>query len=310
MKHYRAFGLALSLICLLATPPIFAGNSDKDKDKDKDAKKESSKQSTPAPRTHAASPASSQSGGSHGSSGESHSSHGTPTKAEPSKSDHSTHQTSGRDSNHSSRDASGSSFDRSNNSHDRSVTRPEVRSVDHTHLHEILSVRPGRQEREHALVSSHEERARFERQRNPIHFKPAHRVILTGLRIVPSTYFYRRTVFYDAYSWSAPVYVYRMYPRYGLWDTVFLAFALDHIAEEQYALMLYNHQHDREIQRWMEDSDQLAADNDDLRAQLENMKLQMAKMEQAGVVVDPAYVPADAQDLALSPEVIDQLTSK
>lgn len=342
MRHYRAFGLALSLICLLAAPRTFAGSSDKDKDA---KKKESTKQSTPPPRTHAATPAPhpaaattpSQSGGSHGSSGQSHSSHGS-SSADAAKTEHSAHETSRSDSSHthssretsasdsnhvrgatsasdsshahSSHEASGNVFHRSNDSHDRSVTSHEMRSVDHVQLHEALSVRPGRQEREHALERSHEERAQFERQRNPIHFKPAHRVILAGLRIVPTTYLYRRTVFYDAYSWTAPPYVYHMYPRYGLWDAVFLAFVLDHIAEEQYALMLYHHQHDKEIQHWMEDSDRLAADNDDLRAQLENMKLEMARLEQSGVVVDPSYVPTDAADVALSPEVIDQLTSK
>jgi hypothetical protein len=335
MKHHRAFGLALSLMCLLAAPRTFAGSSDKDKDA---KKKEPTKQSTPAPKTHAAPPTSSQSGGSHGSSGQSHSSHGTSDSADASKTEHSAHETSRNDSKHthssgetsagdsshvhsatsasdsshahSAHESSGSASHHSNDSHDRTVTNHEARSVNHVQLHEAMSVHPGRQEREHALERSRVEQALFERHRTPIRFLPAHRVVLTGLHIVPATYHYRRTVFYDAYSWRAPVYVYRMYPRYGLWDAVFLAFALDHLAEEQYALMLYHHQHDAEIQQWLEDSDRLAADNDDLRAKLENMKLEMARLEESGVVIDPSYVPIDARDVALSPEVIDQLTSK
>jgi hypothetical protein len=43
---------------------------------------------------------------------------------------------------------------------------------------------------------------------------------------------------------------------------------------------------------------------------MENMKLEMARLEQSGVAVDASYVPPDAEDVALSPEVIDQLTSK
>jgi hypothetical protein len=57
-----------------------------------------------------------------------------------------------------------------------------------------------------------------------------------------------------------------MYPRYGLWDAAFLAFALKHLAEEQYAMMLYNQ--------------------------------------------DASYVPPDAQDVALSPDALDESTSK
>jgi hypothetical protein len=74
--------------------------------------------------------------------------------------------------------------------------------------------------------------------------------------------------------------------------------------------MLYHHQRDAEIQQWMDDTDRLAADNDELRAKMENMKLEMARLEQSGVAVDASYVPPEAEDVALSPEVIDQLTSK
>lgn len=167
----------------------------------------------------------------------------------------------------------------------------------------------GPEERTHAFERSRVERIRFERHRETIRFAPAHRVVLTRVRIVPTTYHYRRTVFYDAYAWEPPVYVYRLYPRYGLWDAAFLAFALDHIAEEQYALMLYNHRQEAEVQQWIEDSDRLAADNDELRAKLEIMKLQMSKMEEQGVTVDPSYVPPDAEDVALAPEVITALTA-
>jgi hypothetical protein len=134
-------------------------------------------------------------------------------------------------------------------------------------------------------------------------------VFLTHVRIVPTTYYYRRTAFYDAYGWRPAVYVYGFAPRYGIWDAMFLAFALDHLAEDQYALMFYNHRRDAEFQQWMADSDRLAAENDDLRAEMENMKLQMAKMEQQQVAVDANYVPPDAQDVALSPEVITALTA-
>lgn len=143
----------------------------------------------------------------------------------------------------------------------------------------------------------------------PLHFHTRDTVFLTRVRIIPTTYYYRRTAFYDAYGWQPAVYVYGFAPRYGLWDAMFLAFALDHLAEDQYALMFYHHRHDVEFQQWMADSDRLAAENDDLRAEMENMKLQMARLEEQGVAVNASYVPPDAQDVALSPEVITALTT-
>jgi hypothetical protein len=139
---------------------------------------------------------------------------------------------------------------------------------------------------------------------------PAHRVLLRSVRIVPTTYHYRRTVFYDEYGWAPPVYVYSMYPRYGLWDATFLAFALDHIAEEQYALVFYHHLQEPEMQQWMEDTRRLSTDNEQLRANLDAMQTKVASLQESGVANDPSYVPPDVQDVALSPEVIEKLTAK
>lgn len=334
MKNYRAFGLALSLVCLLAAPRAFAGH-DKEKDHDKD--KHPAKESTPQPKSHSGSThSSSGSGESHGSSGQSHTSHGTSSSGGDVKTEHShetgdvraeqavhggsntdtshnhgTHSSSAGDSSHvrGTHDSSSSSsihaHSASGDSHDRGTYHP----VDHAHLHDAMHAHSGPEERSRAFERSHAERERFVRHVDRIRFVPAHRVVLTRIRIVPTTYHYRRTVFYDTYGWAPPVYVYRMYPRYGLWDAAFLAFALDHIAEEQYALMIYHHRNEAEIQQWMSDSDRLAAENDELREKLENMKLQMSKMEEQGVAVDPSYVPPDAEDVALAPEVITALTA-
>jgi hypothetical protein len=156
------------------------------------------------------------------------------------------------------------------------------------------------------LERSTAERSRFARANEPIRLARTDRVVLSHLRIVPSTYHYRREVFYGTYGWRSPDYVYRLHSHYGLWDTTFLAFALDHVADEQYALMLYNHQGEPAFQQWMQDTDRLAADDLDLRAQLHRVKQQMASLGQSGRSPDPSYVPADAQDLALAPEVIEE----
>jgi hypothetical protein len=194
--------------------------------------------------------------------------------------------------------------------HERSNAHHASVNVDHARLHERMQMHPGATERQHAFEHSRVERERFTRHASAIRFVPAHRVVLSHIRIVPTTYHYRRTVFYDTYDWQPPEYVYGFYPRYGLWDATFLAFALDHVAEEQYALMFYHHQNEQEVQQWMTDADRLAADNEELRAKLDQMKEQMATIQEAGTTSDPSYVPPDAQDVALSPEVITQLTEK
>jgi len=314
MKHARAFGLALAVICLLTVPRSFAG-SDSDKDKKSHTKEKTTTTKTHTKSTTTTTTTTSHSNGQGDPSGHSthqHSKETTSTSGSATGGDviHTHGSTTTEISTHSHNIHQGTSntSPHASNSHERHVDR-EVR-VDRARLHEALHVHPGHDERLRAFDRSHVERARFERHVTAIRFVPAHRVVLNRIRIVPTTYYYRRNVFYDTYSWGAPVYVYRLYPRYGLWDTVFLAFALDHIAEEQYALMLYHHQYDAEIQQWLDDSDRLAEENDDLRAKLESMKLEMARLQDSGVAVDASYVPEDAQDVALSPEVIDQLTTK
>jgi hypothetical protein len=52
----------------------------------------------------------------------------------------------------------------------------------------------------------------------------------------------------------------------------------------------------------------LADDNEDIRGKLDRMKEELARLKEAGITSDPSYVPPDATDVALSPELIAQLT--
>ena len=177
--------------------------------------------------------------------------------------------------------------------------------ADRAQLQQRLRTPVTRGGEERAVAHYREERARFVRQSPPMRFVPAHRAILTRVRIVPGTYHYRRTVFYDSYGYVPPPYVYTMYPRYGLWDATFLAFMVERAAEQEYALMYYNHRDEADMIQWRQDMDRIAMDNADLRAKLAVMDQQVAQLQ--GTPVDPAYVPQDAQDVALSPDVVDQL---
>jgi hypothetical protein len=79
---------------------------------------------------------------------------------------------------------------------------------------------------------------------------------------------------------------------------------VERAADPEYALMYYNHCNEADMIQWRHDMDQLAADNADLKAKLAAMDQQVAQLQ--GTPVDPAYVPQDAQDVALSPDVVDQ----
>jgi hypothetical protein len=329
MSRYRALCLAF-IICLIAAPVLFAH---KDKDKDKEPKKEPKKEAaakpspTPQAKSHASHeqpPASTDSQHSSHSSSEASSANTAATTShdhgdrhhvqETAQTQSSVHETPATSTNqlhgrhesatHNGHETATSSTYASHEGHSH------YQEIDHARLHERMAVRPGSVERQHSYERSRVEREQFRRHVDPIRFGPEHRVVLTHVRIVPTTYHYRRTVFYDTYAWQPPRYVYGFYPRYGLWDATFLAFALDHIAEQQYALMFYHHQNEAELRQWMDDADRLAADNEDLRLKLDAMKAQMAGMQDSGVTADPSYVPPDAEDVALSPEVITQLTSK
>ena len=96
-----------------------------------------------------------------------------------------------------------------------------------------------------------------------------------------------------------------MYPVYGIWDTVFLGFMLAHAMEREYALMYYNHQNEEGMQQWRAELDRMAVENAGLRNQLAVVDGQTASLQ--GTPLDPSYIPEDAQDIALAPEVVEQM---
>jgi len=126
------------------------------------------------------------------------------------------------------------------------------------------------------------------------------------MRIIPGTYYYRRNIFYETYGYVPYPFIYHMYPRYGLWDAIFLGFMIERAEEREYALMYYNHRNEEEMIQWRQEMDRMAMDNAELRAKLDVMDQQVARLQ--GTPVDSSYVPEQAQDIALSPDVIDQMT--
>lgn len=144
----------------------------------------------------------------------------------------------------------------------------------------------------------------------PFRFESRHRVVLVNLRIVPRTYYHRRAVFYEAYGFVPPVYIYGLRPSYGLWCGTFLAFMLDRIAlahQYDYSLMYYDHMNEPEFIQWRQEMNGLAAENAELREKLAALDARVSELE--GTQRNAAYVPEEAGDVALSPQAVDQLTA-
>ena len=172
-------------------------------------------------------------------------------------------------------------------------------------LHRKLAVQASRQDQLRAMQRYSDQRAMFRPLSGPVRFSPdAHRALFARMRIAPASYHYRREVFYQHYHYAPPPYVYRMYPVYGIWDAAFLGFMLEHAAEREYALMYYNHQNEEAMVQWRAELDQMAVENAELRGRLAVLDTQTAALR--GTPVDPNYVPEDAQDIALAPEVVEQ----
>ena len=170
-------------------------------------------------------------------------------------------------------------------------------------LHKKYNAPVSKAEKQKSYDRYRKENKRFTRHyREPVRVSAHDRRIFDRVRVAPETYYYRRGVFYDHYHYAPPPYVYNMYPRYGIYDTMFLAFMLDNIAQQQYALMYYNHMNEVPMMQWRQDMDNQAATDDSLRDKLAVMDQQVANLQ--GAPADNEYVPPDAADVALSADAI------
>jgi hypothetical protein len=123
-------------------------------------------------------------------------------------------------------------------------------------------------------------------------------------------YYARRTVFYDTYRWQPPVYIYRSYSSFGIWDGMMLWFMLDHINDRQYAEMYYHHRDDPGMQQFRTELDRLSAENAELKNKVKQLDESSKSLEQQGVKVDPAYVPPDAAGVVLAANFADKASPK
>jgi hypothetical protein len=123
----------------------------------------------------------------------------------------------------------------------------------------------------------------------------------TGRYSSYDSWYSSRSAWYGGMGWGPPVYAYRSYSSFGMWDALFLWFMLDSISNASHAAWFYNHQQDPGYVDWRREADRLSADNADLKQKLADLDQRTAALE--GQPRDPNYMPPDAKpDLALASE--------
>lgn len=136
----------------------------------------------------------------------------------------------------------------------------------------------------------------------------ASRVTVNNYRYERGDYVSRQQRFYSSNNWVQPVYVTNFHPYYGLWNTPSMFFMMDHMHDQQYAMMYYSHRNDADMRAWRRQAEGEGETNAELRRKLAAMDQRMLAMEKQGVQADPGYVPPAMQDVALSEEALQGMT--
>ena len=191
---------------------------------------------------------------------------------------------------------------------------PQAPSVKMTPMQQKMNQAYSKQESTKAFASYKTEQTKFKATEVAAQTPKAEQTrVVNNIRVKnysSGNYYARRNVFYDTYHYRTPAYAYYSSPSFGMWDGMFLWFMLDHINDRQYANMYYNQQNNEDMKAWRREADRLARDNAELRAKLNNLDAETGKLKAQGAVIDPSYVPPDAQDMALSAKVVEENASK
>ncbi|MGC8660471.1 MAG: TAXI family TRAP transporter solute-binding subunit, partial [Desulfomonilaceae bacterium] len=114
-----------------------------------------------------------------------------------------------------------------------------------------------------------------------------------------NNYYSNRDNYYRSQGYQPPPYAYNTAPSFGLFDSLFLFWMLDHITNRNVAATAYNHSDDPGYKKWRQEADNLAKDNTDLKAKLDELDKQVKSM--AGTPKDPGYLPKGVPpDVALA----------
>ncbi|MFH0959831.1 MAG: TAXI family TRAP transporter solute-binding subunit [Pseudomonadota bacterium] len=105
------------------------------------------------------------------------------------------------------------------------------------------------------------------------------------------THYGNRDGFYKSQGYQPPPHVYNTAPSFGIFDTLFLFWMLDHLGNKNVAATAYNHSDDPGYKKWRQEAENLAKDNSELKAKLNDLDNQVKSM--AGTPKDPGYLPKD-----------------
>lgn len=110
----------------------------------------------------------------------------------------------------------------------------------------------------------------------------------------------KRDSYYRGQGYQPPPYVFNTSPSFGIFDTLFLFWMLDHITNKNVAKAAYSYSDDPAFQKWRQEVENLSKDNSELRSKLAEMDRQIKQME--GTPKDPAYLPPGVPpEVALTP---------
>lgn len=118
----------------------------------------------------------------------------------------------------------------------------------------------------------------------------------------PGTHRNRMDEYYRNRGYAPPAAMFGSSPSYGIFNSIFLFWMLDHITNKNAAATAYNHANDPGFQKWRQEVETLAKDNEDLRGKLAEMDRQIKSLE--GTPKDPSYLPPGVPiEAALAPAV-------
>lgn len=113
----------------------------------------------------------------------------------------------------------------------------------------------------------------------------------------------RRDSYYRSTGYQPPSYAYNLAPRFGVFDTLFLFWMLNHMSNRNVAAAAYNYSEDPGFKKWRQEVEGLAKDNPELKAKLDEMDKQIKSFQ--GSPKDPGYLPDGVPpEVALAPDVL------
>jgi TRAP transporter TAXI family solute receptor len=117
------------------------------------------------------------------------------------------------------------------------------------------------------------------------------------------THYDRRDSYYRNQGYTPPAAAFGSAPRFGMFDTLFLFWMLNHASNRNVAATAYHHSEDPGFKQWREEVERTAKTDPEMKAKLAEMDKQIKALQ--GTPKDPGYLPAGVPtDVALAADVL------